>query len=150
VAVKIMVLPSYMAGKERRERMAIMETAISSSLSHPNIVQTYTYAVEPVRGNTDVQGHGGGTGLHDSSRSFPVMLPGEGAAKEEGSTPSAHVHSWEVRLVQEFCDKGSLKEALHGQLFRWVVGGWGGGGVAGTRAGAGWGWGWTSAQCTPL
>jgi hypothetical protein len=39
-----------MSGKERREKMAIMETAISSSLSHPNIVQTYTYEVRPLTG----------------------------------------------------------------------------------------------------
>lgn len=39
VAVKIMVLPSYMTGKDKREKMAVMETAISSSLSHPNVVQ---------------------------------------------------------------------------------------------------------------
>jgi hypothetical protein len=35
VAVKTMLLPAAMSGKERREKMAIMETAISSSLSHP-------------------------------------------------------------------------------------------------------------------
>ena len=45
-----MVLPAAMSGKERREKMAIMETAISSSLSHPNIVQTYTYEVKPLTG----------------------------------------------------------------------------------------------------
>lgn len=28
-----------MSGAEKREKMAIMEAAISSSLSHPNIVQ---------------------------------------------------------------------------------------------------------------
>ena len=39
VAVKLMVLPQNMNGVETRERMAIMEAAISSSLSHPNIVQ---------------------------------------------------------------------------------------------------------------
>jgi hypothetical protein len=39
VAVKTMLLPAAMSGKERREKMAIMETAISASLSHPNIVQ---------------------------------------------------------------------------------------------------------------
>ena len=39
VAVKLMVLPHNMNGVETRERMAIMEAAISSSLSHPNIVQ---------------------------------------------------------------------------------------------------------------
>ena len=39
VAVKRMVLAHNMSGAEKRERMAIMEAAISSSLSHPNIVQ---------------------------------------------------------------------------------------------------------------
>jgi hypothetical protein len=50
VAVKTMVFPAAMSGKEKREKMAIMETAISSSLSHPNIVQTYTYVVKPITG----------------------------------------------------------------------------------------------------
>jgi len=48
--VKTMVFPAAMSGKEKREKMAIMETAISSSLSHPNIVQTYTYVVKPITG----------------------------------------------------------------------------------------------------
>lgn len=39
VAVKTMVLPANMSGQEKREKMAIMEAAISSSLAHPNIVQ---------------------------------------------------------------------------------------------------------------
>jgi hypothetical protein len=37
VAVKTMLLPSAMSGAEKREKMAVMETAISSSLSHPNV-----------------------------------------------------------------------------------------------------------------
>jgi hypothetical protein len=39
VAVKTIVLPSAMSGQEKREKMAIMEAAISSALSHPNIMQ---------------------------------------------------------------------------------------------------------------
>ncbi|GIL59049.1 hypothetical protein Vafri_14017 [Volvox africanus] len=50
VAAKVILLPAHMTGRERHERMAIMEAAISSSLSHPNIVQTYTYGVERVDG----------------------------------------------------------------------------------------------------
>ncbi len=46
VAVKTIIIPQSMSGTERRARMAIMETAISASLSHPNIVQTYTYSVK--------------------------------------------------------------------------------------------------------
>ena len=39
VAIKTMILPANMSGAEKREKMAVMEAAISSSLSHPNIVQ---------------------------------------------------------------------------------------------------------------
>ncbi len=49
MAVKTMIFPAAMSGRERREKMAIMETAISSTLSHPNVVQTYTYAVSGAR-----------------------------------------------------------------------------------------------------
>ena len=44
-----MILSTKMNGSEKKERMAIMEAAISSSLSCPNIVQTYTYTLTPVR-----------------------------------------------------------------------------------------------------
>jgi hypothetical protein len=37
VAVKTMLLPAELSGTEKREKMAVMETAISSSLSHPNV-----------------------------------------------------------------------------------------------------------------
>ncbi|KXZ45700.1 hypothetical protein GPECTOR_51g685 [Gonium pectorale] len=49
VAIKTIVLPAGMSGKEKREKMAVMEAAISSSLAHPNIVQTYTYHIRPLR-----------------------------------------------------------------------------------------------------
>lgn len=62
------------AGKEKREKMAIMETAISSLLSHPNVVQTYTYSVEPVMGNAKSMPNksGASISLHDSTLSVQV------------------------------------------------------------------------------
>ena len=44
VAVKSMMLPANLSGAEKREKMAIMEAAISSALSHPNIVQVLLLA----------------------------------------------------------------------------------------------------------
>lgn len=44
VAVKTIVLPAAMSGQEKREKMAIMEAAISSTLSHPNIMQVCVLA----------------------------------------------------------------------------------------------------------
>lgn len=49
VAVKTIVLPAVMSGQEKREKMAIMEAAISSALSHPNIMQTYTYDIKAIK-----------------------------------------------------------------------------------------------------
>jgi hypothetical protein len=45
VAVKTLLLPASLSPGEKREKMVVMETAISSSLSHPNIVQTFTYSI---------------------------------------------------------------------------------------------------------
>jgi len=39
VAVKVMVLPAHMSGREKRERMIVFEAGISSEMSHPNVVQ---------------------------------------------------------------------------------------------------------------
>ena len=45
-----------MSGAEKREKKVVWEAAISSSLTHPNIVQTYTYSIKPVR-ETDIREH---------------------------------------------------------------------------------------------
>jgi len=45
-----------MSGREKREKMVVWEAAISSSLCHPNIVQTYTYSIKPVLENQKNRG----------------------------------------------------------------------------------------------
>lgn len=37
--LQILILPARMSGAEKRERMALMEAAISTAMNHPNIVQ---------------------------------------------------------------------------------------------------------------
>ncbi len=44
-----------MSGAEKREKMVVWEAAISSSLMHPNIVQTYTYKIKPVQENDGLE-----------------------------------------------------------------------------------------------
>ncbi|GLI65582.1 hypothetical protein VaNZ11_009155 [Volvox africanus] len=125
VAVKTMVLPANMSGAEKREKMAIMEAAISSSLAHPNIVQTYTYFIKTVReealsdSDTSLATDGilvGGT--DDNS----TIGPGASSIGKTFDNPSARnntpaVHGYEVRLVLEFCDRGCLRDALDGNAF---------------------------------
>jgi len=83
---------------------AIMEAAISSALSHPNILQTYTYDIRPLRDNA-------GAGSKKLMMGMSTTLgPSTSVAGSDGGGGS--VHSFEVRLVLEYCDKGSLREAL--------------------------------------
>ncbi|KAG2450347.1 hypothetical protein HYH02_004852 [Chlamydomonas schloesseri] len=56
VAIKTIILPTNMSGKEKRERMAVMEAAISSSLAHPNVVATYTYQIKPLKDSSEGPG----------------------------------------------------------------------------------------------
>jgi hypothetical protein len=52
--------------------------------------------------------------MHDSTHSVR-KVKAAGEAAEEGSEAAAGgAFSWEVRLVQEFCDLGSLRDALKG------------------------------------
>ncbi|GLC35482.1 hypothetical protein PLESTB_000202500 [Pleodorina starrii] len=120
VAVKTMILPANMTGQEKREKMAVMEAAISSSLVHPNIVTTYTYFIRPYHEPAH-------SNVHQMlasyvSRSNSLAGGGEERGGSRGSmgdstSSEATVHSYEVRLVLEFCDKGSLKDALDQHAF---------------------------------
>jgi serine/threonine protein kinase len=116
VAVKSMVLPIKMGGAESRERMAIMEAAISSSLSHPNIVKTYTYSLKPVRGsgNGESASQSRKSPVHHffQSADSRVSLNNEPATAAGIKNSRGGVSAFEVQIVQELCDCGSLREAL--------------------------------------
>ncbi|GIL92905.1 hypothetical protein Vretifemale_20388 [Volvox reticuliferus] len=124
VAVKTMVLPANMSGAEKREKMAIMEAAISSSLAHPNIVQTYTYFIKTVReealSDSDTSNAtdgilvgGAGDNSVDSGWTGKTLI--DPPTPTRTNTPA--VHGYEVRLVLEFCDRGCLRDALDGNAF---------------------------------
>ncbi|GFH30024.1 protein kinase domain-containing protein, partial [Haematococcus lacustris] len=119
VAVKVMRLPPSMDGNEKREKMAIMETAISSSLSHPNVVQTFTYSVQQVQQQGPRCPDTKSLDLPSSTAQGPLApqsslaeVDGEGGAKLGAWDKPEGGSSWEVRLVQEYCEAGSLRELL--------------------------------------
>jgi serine/threonine protein kinase len=90
-----------------------MEAAISSALSHPNILQTYTYDIRPLRDNA-------GPGAQKMVMGMSSALgPASGSSGALGTSDGGGaVHSFEVRLVLEYCDKGSLREALDKGAFK--------------------------------
>lgn len=107
VAVKVMVLPSHMNGAAKRERMAIMEAAISSALTHPNIVQTYTFSVQPLTASAS----GSQQLLTSADDTRPASAPEDACGEVYAST------GLEVQLVLEYCDGGTLRDALDAGRF---------------------------------
>ncbi|KAG2437335.1 hypothetical protein HXX76_005992 [Chlamydomonas incerta] len=126
VAVKVILLPAHMSGRERHERMAVMEAAISSSLSHPNVVQTYTYTVEEVQGaKARAASRHQNESLNHSTN--PNSVPGmqllsigtrdNFSGTGHASSNASDLVGYEIRLVQEFCDQGSLRDKLDAGVF---------------------------------
>jgi serine/threonine protein kinase len=87
VAVKSIVLP--LQASEKKDQMALMEAAIASSpsLEHPNIVKTHSFSIKPIR---------------DPRRSL-------GSSSHLSQGP---IKAFEVQLVLEYCDLGTLQCAL--------------------------------------
>ena len=106
VAVKRMLLPHTMSLTNRAESMAVMEVAISSSVSHPNLVQLYTYRVTPI--NERILSTEFSTGKGNTmERVTASIIP-----SPRNSDMSEAIAAFELLLVLEYCDRGSLRSIL--------------------------------------
>ncbi|GAX79340.1 hypothetical protein CEUSTIGMA_g6782.t1 [Chlamydomonas eustigma] len=127
VAVKTIVLPANMGASAKQEKMAIMEAAISSSLTHPNIVQTYTYSIKPIKdsvtmvgpeyGSTAVLTPASTASFADYERTDSAVDGAVSVTPPCKSESDSRVFSYEVRLVIEYCNLGCLRTALDAGIF---------------------------------
>ncbi|PNH11708.1 Serine/threonine-protein kinase ULK2 [Tetrabaena socialis] len=123
VAVKTVILPAAAAGLEglpelasrdaRTRQRAVLEAAISLSMSHPNVVATYAYELKPL-----VQQPPPGPAPDWGSES----MSGGGGGGTTLCIEEADGHK--LYIVQELCNGGSLAQALAaGMAGSMVVGG---------------------------
>ena len=114
--------------------MALLEAALSSTLSHPNVVQTLSYSLQPLRSSEPRHDNGGGerpggdfSGCSVGSMMFGSSMDvhrfegggsGGGTGKDVGPSgrgsdmASSAPSGFEVQLILEHCDGGNLREAL--------------------------------------
>ncbi|PNH02312.1 Serine/threonine-protein kinase pelle [Tetrabaena socialis] len=110
VAVKVLVVPAAAAGVEvlpgragrdaRTQQRAVLEAAISLSMSHPNVVATFAYELKPL-----VQQPPPGPTPDWGSES---ISGGDGGAAPCVEEADGH----KLYIVQELCNGGSLAQAL--------------------------------------
>ena len=119
VAVKSMTLPINMSGDERKQRMALMEAAISSSLVHCNIIKTHTYSIKPIRESRPQS-------LSEAPSISTILSPQKAAMSNAYDPPNRKlsmsgsegaISAFEVQIVLEYCDLGTLRGALTAGVF---------------------------------
>ena len=115
VAVKRMILPHSMSSLSRASTMAVMEVSISSSVTHPNLVQLYTYRVSPI-----TQGDRAGAEASVSNGLYIESLAARVSSPRTSETSEA-VAAYELLLVLEYCDGGSLRGVLDGSPISYLT-----------------------------
>ncbi|EFJ48835.1 hypothetical protein VOLCADRAFT_90500 [Volvox carteri f. nagariensis] len=165
VALKVLILPACLTRDERLQHIAVMEAAVSSALSHPNLVQTYSYSFRAIMDSTlgtsssatsanDQQnastGGGGAAGNGNGNdgggggkRSVTVSTVPT-TTRSRRTAEECEAHGYELQLVLEYCDLGTLRQALdrgafHRNLAAGAYLGGGGGGDDGREGGGGGG-----------
>ncbi|KAG2440276.1 hypothetical protein HXX76_004388 [Chlamydomonas incerta] len=151
VALKVLLLPASLSRDERLQHIAVMEAAVSSGLSHPNLVQTFSYSFRALYDSTAAataatsnSGSVPSRRRRDDQLPDPPALPagesgaGEGEPLEAEATAGgaeAQPHGYELQLVLEYCDLGTLRQALDRGVFhrnmQQAAAAGGGGGVGG-------------------
>jgi hypothetical protein len=94
--------------------MAVMEAALSSTVSHPNIVQVYTYMIRPVTrieevvagaaGTATAVAAVGGGGGGDSRSSSSSRGDDDVGTDEAEEASEMDVVAYELLLVMEYCE----------------------------------------------
>ncbi|KAG2425562.1 hypothetical protein HXX76_013606 [Chlamydomonas incerta] len=120
VAVKTLVVHEALLGEEGRQRQrAVLEAAVSSTLSHPNVVQTYAFDVRKM-GELPQVGGVAGAGANRGRGAPPAL---EAVVEEEGeeqqeeqATPHASSPEqdavYQLLLIQAYCEGGPLWEGI--------------------------------------
>ena len=96
--------------------LAVIEAAISSSLSHPNVVQTFTYSLSHMKGaaatatDSHSDGHSSacGTRLNDTN-----LWPSTGLGADAWQTEGQNVQATSSRATPSTDDAGRAIGGLH-------------------------------------
>ena len=102
------------------------EAKAMARLSHPNIVQMYTYHLRPVSEPASATATALGSspnGAANGTNAALVVYPRDdqygssstlsrSSSFGAGLTAAEISHGWEVRLVFEFCDRGTLRDEV--------------------------------------
>ena len=83
-----------------------MEAVVSSAMCHPNVVQVFTYMMDPLStAQTNVQADHTAGSTYDTEN---AARSAEGAEIDSLRKPSnsanKHITGWELKIIMEYCN----------------------------------------------
>eukprot|EP00873_Tetraselmis_striata_P034143 jgi/Tetstr1/454407/TSEL_041308.t1 len=109
VAQKRIQLPSSLSALQKKKTSLAMEAAISTSMSHPNVVHTYHWEMVPIRKSMAASM----SEKRVARTSTAPNLKGRVDGTDEEIEDENEIVMWEMRIIQEFCELGSVTHCLH-------------------------------------
>ncbi|KAI8472598.1 MAG: kinase-like domain-containing protein [Monoraphidium minutum] len=118
VAVKLMQLPDLsslgpsgaQAAATIRERMVVQEAAIASAVAHPHVVSVFSVGLRPCRPPQQQPAPGA---VEQAAPVAPLWQAGGTAAQSTAvSSVRGGAVLWQLTIVMEYCDQGTLRQAL--------------------------------------
>ncbi|EFJ41874.1 hypothetical protein VOLCADRAFT_98095 [Volvox carteri f. nagariensis] len=127
VAVKTRVVVTDLheakEGRVRQQAAAVLEAAISLSMSHPNVVVTYSYDVKPLvhapseaDDGTGTQQSGSDDAAAGAAAGAAAAAAAAGSSRDAAERCAAQLGTCDVMklyIVQEYCNGGTLRKALN-------------------------------------
>ncbi|GIL61724.1 hypothetical protein Vafri_16123 [Volvox africanus] len=113
VAIKVVLLQDGDSAL-RRERL-VREVALSATLSHPNIVPTYHYAIQPVAATGSA---GTFVPLMAGHRPRVAKKPAEASPTAAALEADGGVMAYKLSIFMAYCDRGTLRDALRTGVFQ--------------------------------
>jgi serine/threonine protein kinase len=91
----------------RVPEMGLMEAVVSSAMCHPNVVQVYTYMMDPLSTGSSRSTAQERTPDASAGSAGGVRQQGQAEGEEVQPQPGGevkHVTGWELKIVMEYCN----------------------------------------------
>ena len=97
----------------RVPEMGLMEAVVSSAMCHPNVVQVFTYMMDPLStAQNNVRANDTAGSTEGSGNSAPSAMATEigSSLRKPAIAANKHITGWELKIIMEYCNGVRIRQ----------------------------------------